>query len=251
MEGKLNYANVQIKGLNKGKPKLKADGFMCPLYQTKKSLAELDNYNKFIKNVEQLVRRSKEYKAYKDYIFNTVGLNYCMVFPNINANLSEKNSKVTIELHHGPLLTLYDSCCIITDHYLENDIPVTSLSIMKAVLDEHFENNIQVMPLCDLAHKLFHAQQIYINPRQAWGYTPRFLEKYQDGISDRMVMILNKNLDLARKYNSIDKDCILDIYRSRWDGDKTENENIEEIKLDDVMKDYNKRTTLHLRKKKK
>lgn len=251
MEGQLNYANVKIKGLNKGKPKLKADGFICQFYQTKKSLAELDTYNKFIKNVEQLVRRSKEYKAYKDYIFNTVGLNYCMIFPNINATLSDKTAKVTIELHHGPLLTLYDVCCIVTDHFLENDIPVTSLSVMKTVLDEHFENNIQVMPLCDLAHKLFHAQHIYINPKQAWGYLPRFLEKYSDGVSERMEMMMKKNIEIAKEYNSIDKNGILDVYRTRWDGDKSEEENLKEIEIDDVIGEYNKLHKLKIKKSKK
>ena len=30
--------NVEFKGINKGKPKLKSDGFVLPFYQNKKSL---------------------------------------------------------------------------------------------------------------------------------------------------------------------------------------------------------------------
>lgn len=225
-----NLANIQLKGLKKGKPKLKADGFMLPFYQTEKSLRDLEAYNKFIKNVESMVRRSKEYSVYKNYLINDIGLNHCMVFPNITTDLEKEHCKVTIEMHHGPLLTLYDSACIITDHYLKNDMPVTSIRIYEALIEEHFQNNIQVMMLCDLAHKLYHAQKIYMNPKQAWGYTPRFLEKYKDGLDDKMKRIINKNLELATKYNSMEQDNILDVYMTRWDNGSL---NDTELGLDD------------------
>lgn len=216
-----NLANIQLKGLKKRNPKLSADGFILPFYQTSKSLKDLEVYNKFIKNVESMVRKSNEYAAYKKYLINDIGLNHCMVFPNINTDMD----KVTIEMHHGPLLTLYDTVCIITDHYLKNNLPVTSIRIYEATLEEHWENNVQVMMMCDLAHKLYHAQKIYINPKQAWGYTPRFIEKYMDGIDERMTMIINKNLELAEHYNSIDNDGILNVDMTRWDkGEFNNNE---------------------------
>lgn len=215
-----NLANIQIKGLKKRNPKLSVDGYLLPFYQTKKSLKDLDKYNKFVKKVESMVRKSNEYSAYKKYLINDVGLNHCMVFPNINTDMD----KVTIEMHHGPLLTLYDSVCIVTDHYLNNKLPVTSIRICEAILEEHWENNIEVMMLCDLAHKLYHAQKIYINPKQAWGYTPRFIERYKDGIDERMAIIINKNLELAKQYNSIDNSGILDVNMTRWDKGEYDDE---------------------------
>lgn len=209
----VNIANVELKGLKKGKPKLKADGFIVPFYETNKRLQDPELYNKFIKNVESLVRQSKEYAHYKDYLIKEVGLNYCMVFPNITTDIEG----VTIELHHGPLITLYDACCIITDAYLNNDEKVTSMRIFKAIIEEHYANRINCMMLCELAHKLYHAQKIYINPKQAWGYLSGFLEKYKDGLDKRMKMIINKNLELATKYNSIDIDGSLDLIMTRWD----------------------------------
>lgn len=212
-----NLANIQLKGIKKGKPKLEVDGFICPLYSTEKTLKDLDTYNKFIKKVESMVRKDPDYKKYKEYLMKDIGLDHCMVFPNIKSDLATKNQKITIEMHHGPLLTLYDSVCIITDHMLKNKEDVTSIRVYERVLDEHFDNNIQVMMLCDLAHKLYHAQKVYINPKQAWGYTPRFLERYNDGIDDKIATILNKNLELAEQYNSIDQDNILDVCMTRWD----------------------------------
>ena len=208
-----NLANINLKGLKKRKPKLEANGYICPFYETNKRLRDPELYNKFVKNIESLVRCSKEYANYKNYLMKEIGLNYCMIFPNI----TDQIEGVTLELHHGPLLTLYDCCCIIIDHYLKNDIKVSSMRIFKAVITEHYNNNINCMILCDLAHKLYHAQKIYINPKQSWGYTTKFLEKYKDGLDDRMKMIINKNLELSTKYNSIDNDGILDSYITRWD----------------------------------
>lgn len=207
--------DIEIKGIKKNKPKLKADGCVLPFYQTKKSLNDLQTFNNFIKNVEKMIRKSKEYKHYKDYLMNEVGLNYCAVFPNINTTSSED---VTIEMHHGPILTLYDYCSIVTNHFLENNLPVTSFRVYYTVIEEHYLNNVQVVMLCDLAHKLFHNQQLYINPKQAWGHLDKFVEKYSDGIDDRMFNIINKNLEMAEKYHSYDKNGILTFEKiERWD----------------------------------
>lgn len=217
-----NYGNI-ISKLKKGRPTLQANGELINFLQTEKSLRNLETYNKFIKNVETMVRKSPRYKQYKSYIMNEVGLNKCMIFPGISADIeSNKKSKITLEMHHGPLLTLFDSCCIVTDHFLKNDKPVNSMIIAKTILDEHDENRIEVMILCDLAHILYHAQKIYINPKQAFGKTLEFLEKYRDGVDDRMKTIINKNLELSRQYNSIDKEGILDVVMSRWDNGKFE-----------------------------
>ena len=140
-----NLANINLKGLKKRKPKLEANGYICPFYETNKRLRDPELYNKFVKNIESLVRCSKEYANYKNYLMKEIGLNYCMIFPNI----TDQIEGVTLELHHGPLLTLYDCCCIIIDHYLKNDIKVSSMRIFKAVITEHYNNNINCMILCD------------------------------------------------------------------------------------------------------
>lgn len=210
--------NVEFKGINKGKPKLKSDGFVLPFYQNKKSLRDLEYHNKFIKACEKLIRTSKEYKAYKKYLIKDVGLNYCQVFPNINLDNCDE-SEITLEMHHGPILTLYDYCNIVTEHLLYNDYKeINTFKIASIVLNEHFENNVQVVMLCDLAHKLVHAKQVYLNPKQGWGNVNTFLDKYKDGIDDKMEHIINKNIEIAQKYHSFDRDKILEIAKiERWD----------------------------------
>lgn len=212
-----NIGNIEIKGIEKGKPKLKSDGMVVQFYQTSKSLKDLEVYNTYIKDIEKLVRKSKEYKAYKKFLMNDVGLNHCMVFPNISTELGEE---VTIEMHHGPILTLYDCCAIVVDHMLKNKLPVTTFRVAKQIIKEHEDNNIQVVMVCDLVHKLCHTggSPIYINPKQAWGKLDVFLSKYKDGLNERRKTIIQTNLDLAKHYHSIDKDDVLKAYKSkRWD----------------------------------
>lgn len=208
---------IEIKGIDKGKPKLKSDGMVIPFYKTKKSLKDLEEYNRFIKGVEKLVRISKEYKAYKNFLMSDIGLNYCTVLPNISTELGKG---VTIEMHHGPILTLYDYCSIMVDHMLENDMAVTSIIVAAKIIEEHELHNIQVVMLCDLVHKLCHTNgsHLYINPKQAWGKLDVFLEKYKDGIDDRRRAIIKTNLELAQQYHSIDKNELLTAYKAqKWD----------------------------------
>lgn len=213
---KHNIANVEIKGLKKNKPKFKVNGESLPFYQNKKTLKDLDVLNRFIKATEHTIRTSKEYKAYKNYLFNDIGLNYDVVMPEINQDI---DPKITLEMHHGPILTLYDYCVIVTRHLIKNDINVTSFRIFDIIMQEHFLNHIQVMTLCDLNHKLFHAGKLYINPRQAWGNINPFLEKYSDGIDDKMETIINKNIDIATRFNSYIRDGVLDFDEvQNWDN---------------------------------
>lgn len=208
--------DIVIKGLVKGKPKLKVDGFICSLFQTNKTLKELELYNKFIKSTERLVRTSKEYRKYKDYLINDIGLNYCQVFPNINL---ETSPNVTLEMHHGPILTLFDCCAIIADHMIYNEEELTSIILYEKVLEEHHLNNIQIVMLCDLAHKLVHSNQVYLNPKQGWGNIDNFLKKYKDGITDKRELLINRNIEIASKYHSNDRDDILKVDKIiRWDN---------------------------------
>lgn len=215
-----NIGNIEIKGITKGKPKLKANGMVIPFYQNNKSLKDLEIYNTYIKDIEKLVRKSKEYKAYKNHLMSDVGLNHCMVLPNISTELENDASKITIEMHHGPILTLYDCCSIVVDHMLENKLPITTFRVANIIIKEHEADNIQVVMVCDLVHKLCHSNTspLYINPKQAWGKLDVFLNKYKDGLNERRKTIIQTNLELAQQYHSVDKNDILKAYKSkRWD----------------------------------
>lgn len=192
-------ANIKVKGLKKGKPKLLSDtGTVLPFFQNNKELMHLEEMNRFIKGVERLVRTSKQYKQYIAYLKEEIGLDHCMVLPNIT------DEDAPIEMHHGPILTLYDVCEIITNWMIVNDIKITTFRVADLVIKEHFENNIQVVMLCEMAHKLVHANEVYLNPKQAWGRLAVFLEKYDEGIDDKQMLIIREHINVANQYGSTD-----------------------------------------------
>lgn len=199
-----NIGNIIVKGLSKNKPKLKAEnGFILPFYQDKNTIKNLENYNRFIKGTEKLIRSDTAYRGYKDYLMREIGLDRCAVLSLVQ---SKEDRKVTIEMHHGPILTLYDCCDIVTKTLIKNGENVTSFRVADIVIKEHYNNVIPVVMLTKTLHQLVHAGKIYINLRQAWAWNRMniFLEKYKDGIDDRMRELLIKNIKTAKQYNSTD-----------------------------------------------
>src|SRR5574343_545945 len=96
-------------------------------------------YNKFVKEVEKLVRTSKDYSAFVSYIKNILGINFCQVSSKIY------DTDATIEMHHGPIFTLYDICCVILNYYIKTGRKITTFRIANAVIEEHFAMRVQVV----------------------------------------------------------------------------------------------------------
>ena len=80
-----------------------------PFYQTRETLQDVDTYRSFIKNSEARFRASREYKAYKSYLMEYLGIDRCQEFGNISSE------DATIELHHN-VLGLFDIALLISGH---------------------------------------------------------------------------------------------------------------------------------------
>ena len=107
--------------------------------------------DKFIKSVEKLVRTSRHYKQYINYLKNDLGLNSYAVFGNVQ---STKKSKTKIEMHHGPIFTLYDIVSIILEkHLCEMDNHLTTFAIAAEVLELHRRKLVQTVMLSQTVHK--------------------------------------------------------------------------------------------------
>ena len=182
--------------------------FTIPFYKDSEYFANLDNFITFVKSVEKMVRSSKFYSRYVKFIKEDVGLNFCQVLSNIKQE--DENSDVKIEMHHGPILTLFDYITIMIDYMLYNDIKITSFEVADRILEEHFQNRIQVVMLSQTVHEEVHENNIFLNTKHAFGDLNVFLEKYKDGISDEQIDKINKYIALCEKYDSFDKG-VLDL----------------------------------------
>lgn len=200
----LNLPNIEFKKPSKN-PTLDSDTslYTIPFYKDAEYFANLDNFIAYVKSVEKLVRTSKFYSRYIRFIKEDVGLNFCQVLSNVKQD--DEMSKVEIEMHHGPILTLFDYITIIIDYMLYNDMKISSYKVADIILDEHFKNHIQVVMLSKTVHEEVHENNIFLNTKHAFGDLNAFLDKYKDGVSDEQIDKINKYIELCEKYDSFDK----------------------------------------------
>ena len=172
--------------------------YQIPFFKDDEYFSNIDSYTKFIKGAEWEVRHSDRYSAYKKYLQNEAKLDHCQVFVEIGKDDAD------IEMHHGPVFTLYDYCTIILEWFLLNHMKVTTFRIADVVLKEHEENHIQVVMLSTTIHEQVHNRGIFISMDQAFGDINAFIHKYYDAIGQELREKYNRYLDRSRVSDSND-----------------------------------------------
>lgn len=201
--------NIEYKKPGKN-PTLDSDDslYSLPFYKDAEYFASLDNFVGFIKAVEKLVRTSKYYKRYIRYIKEDVGLKFCQVLSNVKQE--DEDSLVEIEMHHGPILTLFDYISIVVDHMIYHNKKITTFNVADIIIEEHFQNNIQIVMLSKTVHEQVHENNIFLSTKHGFGDINAFIKKYKDGLSDEMIDKINRYIELCEKYDSFDKH-VLDL----------------------------------------
>ena len=135
----------------------------------------------FIKSVEKLVRTSVEYKTYIELLrTNIFALNHDSIMSNITT------ADVDLEFHHYPF-TLYEIIeCLMLQHIYDNE-NFTSFSIAKEVMDQHFKNNIGLVPLTKTTHELAHSGNLFISSKQIFGNYKKFMEEHPNGLTAEII----------------------------------------------------------------
>lgn len=212
----LNLPNIKFKKEKKN-PTIDSETgiFMLPYYKDAEYFSNLDNFVSFIKSAEGLVRSSKYYSRYIKYLKDDVGLNFCQVLSNIK-NQSEDES-TEIEMHHGPILTLFDYVAIMIDHMLAHNQKISSFILADKIIEEHFKNHVQVVMLSKTVHQEVHEDNIFLNVKHAYGDLNAFLEEYHDGLSIEQIDKINHYIKLCQQYDSFDNGVLkLEENIKRW-----------------------------------
>jgi hypothetical protein len=139
---------------------------------------------KAIKYIENLVRRSYEYKKYIKYLKSELDITQCSFLDSIDI----KEVYVSLEFHHHPY-TLYDVTEAVAKKLI-NEIPeednrgVSSFDIADVITEEHFRNNVGLVPLTKTVHELAHSRAINIPISKVYGEHTKFRDKYEKYLSD-------------------------------------------------------------------
>lgn len=176
-----------------------------PFYKDDMYFTSPENEVSFIKKVEQLVRGHNDYKRYIKFIREDVGIQCCQVMSNISdASTEDKKEVRLLDMHHGPILNLFDVTQIILHHSLARKEKITTFSIAERVIDEHFEHNVSVVMLSETAHEQVHLDNIFLTDKQKWGDVNRFLVKYKDGLNNSLIRKINNYVERSLKNDSYD-----------------------------------------------
>lgn len=174
--------------------------FELDYYVNKDTFFDEKSYIKFIKAVENIVRTSDEYTEYKANLMTYYGLDKCAILGNIQSKDDSGSRRDSlIEMHHGPIFTLFDVCDIILSTLIKQDKNITTFLLARRVLEEHFLNNIQVVMLSQTVHELVHKGKIFIHPNQAFGNIEAFMNRYNLGITDEHKEKYNELMELAEE----------------------------------------------------
>lgn len=178
----------------------------------------LENYVGFIKGCENFIRRSKDYSEYISSL-KDLGLTHCQVLGNVDSSLSISGHEVSVEMHHGPIFTLFDYCGCLIMYLIKNGYTVNTPKIAKIIMNEHWAGNIQTVMLSTTAHQAVDSGKLFINLNQAYGNLNGFLKKYSEGLTIHQCEKINRYIELSKKYKSTDNG-IFDLKETIHDWSK-------------------------------
>jgi len=144
-------------------------------------LQDYDEYEKYVKGCEAMVRSDDRYKACVGR-YRAAGFDHCAILGDV---IRHGGDKVRLEMHHGPIFNLFDICDIVLKASLKRgEIPnLTTFDIADLVLTEHEMDNIMVVFLSKTPHKGAHFN-IFIDVKATIGRIDRFIERWHDGMED-------------------------------------------------------------------
>jgi hypothetical protein len=168
------------------------------MFKDEDYLSNYDNYVGFVKGIEHTVRNNDRYKKYINYLKKKIKLNKCQILKNVT------DEDASIEMHHGPIFTLYDVCAIVLEYYIMKGWKISTFSVADTVLEEHMRNRVGVIMVSTTMHEEIHEKNIFIHYKQAWGDINAFTKKYADVMSDEYREQLNRYIDRCLLYDSND-----------------------------------------------
>jgi len=145
-------------------------------------------YKKFIRNCERLIRSCIEYRHWKNYIIDVLGINTCMI-------TDERIDECTIEVHHH-LPSLYVAVAALINKKLEMEEEFSTFDIAQSAIELHFMNKIGYVTLIKSMHEKFHKGFLNIPSELIRGDYQYFLREYGGYIDDEDMDVINRRLSI-------------------------------------------------------
>jgi len=143
-------------------------------------------YKKFLTNCEKIVRGSLEYKYWRNYIIDVLGINACMV-------TEEKMDEVTIEVHHH-IPSLYTLIKAVVNQKMENSEDFCTFDIAIKTIELHFANKIGYLTLISSMHEKLHNGYLTVPISFVRGDYKFFVREFSKYLEDEDLDKINSRL---------------------------------------------------------
>jgi len=167
---------------------LYSDNYPFSLPLRIKSFENESEYKKFIKNCEMLVRRCVEYRQWKSYIIDVLGINTCMV-------TDERIDQCSIEVHHH-IPSMFVLVKTLVNKCLDSEDEFSTFDIAQSAIELHFKNKIGYITLIKSMHEKFHNGFLSIPFELLKGDYKYFLREYSGFIDDEDMDTINLRLSI-------------------------------------------------------
>lgn len=161
---------------------------------------------KYIKTVEQIVRRSEPYKEYVKFLRENFDMNQCLILKNVK---SVAGKHYRIEIHHEPF-TLFDIIETVINRRLQTGEPITTLPVSDEVMGLHYEGKVGLVPLTVTMHELVHSGRIFIPLQYIYQDYADFFKEYEPYFNQNTIDKLEAKVNLSMHSDSIVSD-VLDV----------------------------------------
>ena len=143
-------------------------------------------YKKFVKNCEMMIRRSIEYKEWRNYIVDVLQINECMI-------THERMDEVTVEVHHH-LPSLYVLVTALVNKCIEENIEFCTFDICQQAIEIHFQNRVGYVTLLKSMHEKFHNGKLDVPVEFVQGDYNYFIREYSKYLDEGDIETIQSRL---------------------------------------------------------
>ena len=169
------------------------------------NLEDTDDEEKYIKDIENIVRKSFEYQTMVKYLRENMNMNKCSFFEGIS---NKDTFKIKIHIHHSPI-TLYEIVVIILGKRKFYRESLDIEDIAKEAVYVHYCLLIGLIPLCETVHQLVHNEFLFVPNTSVMGKYNDFLEMYDPWVPVQLKQKYKRLEDFTNTYNEAENMNIL------------------------------------------
>lgn len=146
------------------------------------------DYKRFAKNCERTIRYSVEYKLWRRYIIDVLGINRCMI-------TEERIDECSLEVHHH-IPSLYVVVKTIINKNIEKEEKFSTFDVSLEAIKLHFQNKIGYLVMVGTLHEKLHNGFLEVPISMVKGNYNGFISEYFKYIDDEDLETINYRMSV-------------------------------------------------------